>query len=303
MQLRKASRKKAKIRLGLSSVSGGGKTVSALLIAYGMCGDWGKIAVIDTESESADLYANHKLPTGFVIGEFEVCPLSAPHSPERYIEAIKSCEAAGMEVIIVDSITHEWDGRGGCLEIVDQLTQASSHKNSYIAWGKVTPRHQAFIEALLTSKCHIITTVRRKQDYEMSKGSDGKIKVEKAGLKEITREGFEYELTVNLELDHGHHATASKDRTGLFSGKPEFVPSVATGQMIAEWCESGADTSQEIADAITKLSNCATVDELKLFKETLPMYVANDEAFKKAGKDRMNEIIKSQKPAENAPAN
>lgn len=303
MQLRKASRKKAKIRLGLSSVSGGGKTVSALLIAYGMTGDWGKIAVIDTESESADLYANHKLPTGFVIGEFEVCPLSAPHSPERYIEAIKTCESSGIEVIIVDSITHEWDGRGGCLEIVDQLTQASSHKNSYIAWGKVTPRHQAFIEALLTSKCHIITTVRRKQDYEMSKGSDGKIKVEKAGLKEITREGFEYELTVNLELDHGHHATASKDRTGLFSGKPEFVPSVATGQMIAEWCESGADTTQELADAITKLSNCSTVDELKLFKETLPMYVANDEGFKKAGKDRMNEIIKSQKPAENATSN
>jgi hypothetical protein len=302
MLLRKASRKKAKIRLGLSSVSGGGKTVSALLIAYGMTGDWNKIAVIDTESESADLYANHKLPTGFTIGEFEVCPLAAPFTPERYIEAIKACEVAGMEVIIVDSITHEWDGKGGCLEIVDQLTQASSSKNSYISWGKVTPRHQAFIDALLQCKCHIITTVRRKQDYEMSKGSDGKIKVEKAGLKEITREGFEYELTVNLELDHGHHATASKDRTGLFSGKPEFVPSVATGQMIMEWCDSGADPAQEISEAISKLDNCASVDELKLFKETLPLYVSNSEEFKKAGKERMN-LILTPKPATNAAAN
>lgn len=303
MQLRKASRKKAKIRLGLSSVSGGGKTVTALLIAYGMVGDWSKIAVIDTESESADLYANHKLPTGFVIGEFNTCPLSSPFTPERYVEAIKACENAGIEVIIVDSITHEWDGKGGCLEIVDQLTQASTHKNSYIAWGKVTPRHHAFIDALLQSKCHIITTVRRKQDYEMTKGNDGKIKVEKAGLKEITREGFEYELTVNLELDHGHYATASKDRTGLFSGKPEFMPSDETGRMIMEWCESGADTSQEIKDAIIKLANCSSVDELKLFKETLPSYVVNDDAFKKAGRDRMNEIIKSQKQNENAAAN
>lgn len=302
MQLRKASRKKAKIRLGLSSVSGGGKTVSALLIAYGMVGDWSKIAVVDTESESADLYANHTLPNGITIGEFQVCPLSAPFAPERYIEAIRACENAGIEVIIVDSITHEWDGKGGCLEIVDQLTQASTHKNSYIAWGKVTPRHQAFIDALLQSKCHIITTVRRKQDYEMTKGNDGKIKVEKAGLKEITREGFEYELTVNLELDHGHFATASKDRSGLFSGKPEFIPSIETGKLIAEWCESGADTSQEIAETIAKLINCNTVDELKLFKETLPLYVVNDEAFKKSGKDRMNQIIKSQNK-ENVAAN
>lgn len=302
MQLRKASRKKAKIRLGLSAGSGAGKTVSALLIAYGMVGDWDRIAVIDTESESADLYANHKLPTGFIIGEFQVCPLGSPFTPEKYIEAIKACENAGVEVIIIDSITHEWDGKGGCLEIVDQLTQASSHKNSYIAWGKVTPRHQAFIDAILQSKSHIITTVRRKQDYEMTKGNDGKIKVEKAGLKEITREGFEYELTANLELNQGHYATASKDRTGLFSGKPEFIPSVDTGKMIAEWCESGADTSQEIADAIAKLANCSTVDELKLFKETLSLYVVNDDAFKKAGKDRMNQIIQSQNK-ENATAN
>lgn len=303
MQLRKASRKKAKIRLGLSSVSGGGKTVSALLIAYGMVGEWDKIAVIDTESESADLYANHKLPTGFVIGEFQVCPLSAPFTPEQYIAAIKACEGAGAEVIIIDSITHEWDGKGGCLEIVDSLTQSSSHKNSYIAWGKVTPRHQAFIDAILQSKCHIITTVRRKQDYEMSKGSDGKVKVEKAGLKEITREGFEYELTVNLELDHGHNATVSKDRTGLFAGKPEFVPSVTTGLMIIEWCESGADTTAEINEAIAKLANCNTVDELKLFKETVPLYVANSEDFKKAGKERMNQIINANKKPENATAN
>lgn len=260
--------------------------MSALKIAKGLCGDWTKIAMIDTENGSGDLYCH--------LGDYNVLPITAPYTPEKYVEAIEACEKAGMEVIIVDSITHEWDGKGGCLEIVDQLTQASTSKNSYISWGKVTPRHQAFIDKILQSKCHMITTVRRKQDYEMSKGSDGKLKVEKAGLKEITREGFEYELTVNLELDHGHHATASKDRTGLFSGKPEFIPTEATGQMIAEWCENGVDPTQEINEAIAKLANCNSVDDLKLFKETLPLYVSGSDAFKLAGKDRMNVIMKPQ---------
>lgn len=227
MQLRKATRKKAKIRLGLSAVSGGGKTYSALLVAKGICGDWSKVAIIDSENNSADLYAH--------LGDFNVLPISAPFSPEKYIEAIQTCEKAGMEVIIIDSITHEWDGKGGCLEIVESLG------GKYQDWAKVTPRHQAFIDAILQSSCHIITTVRRKQDYEMTKDNSGKVKVEKGGLREITREGFEYELTINLELDIRHNATASKDRTGLFMGKPAFVPNEKTGELIAQWCEQGEE--------------------------------------------------------------
>jgi hypothetical protein len=289
--LRKATRKKAKIRLGLSAVAGGGKTYSGLLIAKGLCGDWSKIAVIDTENGSADLYCH--------LGDYNVLPLQAPYSPEKYIAAIQDCEKAGMEVIMIDSITHEWDGKGGCLEIVDQITQGSTSKNSYIAWGKVTPRHQAFIEAMLTSQCHIITTVRRKQDYEMTKDEKGKLLVEKAGLKEVTRDGWEYELTVNLQLDTSHLAKASKDRTGLFMDKPEFKPTEDTGRMIAEWCEDGIDPKVEIDEAIKKLANCSTIDELKLFKETLSFTVVNDPGFKHAGIERFNQINNSKK-AENA---
>ena len=278
LQLRKATRTKAKIRLGLSAVSGGGKTFSALLIAKGLSGDWSKVALIDTENGSGDLYSH--------LGDYNVLPLTAPFTPEKYTEAIKACESAGMDVIIIDSITHEWDGKGGCLEIAEQITQASSSKNSYTAWGKVTPRHQAFIDSILQSKCHVITTVRRKQDYEMTKDNNGKLKVEKAGLKEVTRESYEYELTANLQLDTAHLATASKDRTGLFMGKPEFTPSEATGEMIAEWCESGIDSNQEIDEAVVKLANCESVEDLKLFKETLPAYVISSDAFIKAGTKR-----------------
>jgi hypothetical protein len=269
MQLRKATRQKAKIRLGLSAVSGGGKTYSAILIAKGLCGDLSKVAIIDTENNSADLYAS--------LGDYNVLPLLAPYSPERYIEAIKTCEKEGMEVIIIDSITHEWDGKGGCLQIQESLG------GKYQDWAKVTPRHQAFIDAILQSSCHVITTVRRKQDYEMSKDSNGKIKVEKAGLKEVTREGFEYELTVNLELDTRHNAVASKDRTGLFMDRPTFTPSEETGKIIKEWCENGEDPQLkyklDLETAIADLKKANTVEELSAVKVKYPD-VIHDAAFK-----------------------
>ncbi|MEI6947219.1 AAA family ATPase [Paraflavisolibacter sp. H34] len=250
MELRKATRKKAKIRLGLSAVSGGGKTFSALLIAKGICGDWSKIAIIDSENSSADLYAH--------LGDFNVLPITAPFPPEKYIEAIKTCEKAGMEVIIVDSISHEWDGKGGCLEIVESLG------GKYQDWAKVTPRHQAFIDAIIQSPAHIITTVRRKQDYEMIKDNNGKVKVEKAGLREVTREGFEYELTINLEMDMSHHALASKDRTGLFMGKPAFMPSEETGRQIAQWCETGEEALNTApgSEWHSRVQKCTTQKEL-----------------------------------------
>jgi hypothetical protein len=144
------------------------------------------------------------------------------------------------------------------LDIVDSLG------GRFQDWAKVTPRHQSFIDAILQSKCHVITTVRRKQDYEIIKDGN-KTKVEKAGLKEQTREGFEYELTVNLELDHRHNATVSKDRTGLFAGKPAFVPDVSTGKLIYEWCESGATPAP-----LSKLAHPAmTTPQLKKAMERI----------------------------------
>lgn len=278
--LRKATRKKAKIRLGLSAVAGGGKTYSAILIAKGLCGDLSKVAVIDTENNSADLYAH--------LGDYNVLPLSAPFTPEKYVAAIKECEAAGMEVIVIDSITHEWDGIGGILEISNSMTG-----NSYTNWAKITPRHNAFINAILQSTCHIITTVRRKQDYEMTTNSNGKVVPVKIGLKEVTREGFEYELTANLEIDTAHMATASKDRTGLFMGKPSFIPSEETGEIIAEWCESGAEPDETpLQIAIGNVRLCKTVEDLKTLKASLQEEIVKDEAFHSAALSRYNQLNK-----------
>lgn len=236
LQLRKAERRKAKLKIGVTAPSGAGKTFSSLLLAAGLIqDDWSKIAVIDTENGSGDLYADSK-----EMGPYNVITLEAPFTPERYIEAIKACEAAGMRVIIIDSATHEWDGKGGCLEIQEQLG------GRYQDWAKVTPRHRKFLEAILQSPCDIITTTRRKQDYDMTKGSDGRVRVEKVGLKEVQREGFEYELTLNFEIASNHLAKASKDRTGLFADKPEFMISKNTGKILRDWAASGSESLEEV---------------------------------------------------------
>ena len=247
MKLQKAQRHQVKLRIGLSGPSGFGKTYSALLLAYGITNDWNKIALIDTENKSASLYSH--------LGDFNVLSLEEPYAPERYLEAIKLCENSDIELIIIDSISHEWQGKGGCLEIHEQLG------GRFQDWARVTPRHNAFIDAIILSKCHLITTSRSKVDYSLDKDGNGKTKVMKLGTKAITREGFEYELTVNFEfLNDKHLVQASKDRTELFSGKPEFIINSSTGKKLIDWCNQGISLDKIKAE----IENCESSDNLKL---------------------------------------
>lgn len=255
MNLQKAQRQQVKLRVGLSGPSGYGKTYSALLLAYGITENWDKIAIIDTENNSASLYSH--------LGDFNVLPLKEPFTPERYIQAIQVCEKSGIEVLIIDSISHEWSGKGGCLEIHEQLG------GRFNDWGKVTPRHNSFLDAIIQSKIHIITTSRRKVDYSLDQDSNGKTKVMKLGTKEIQREGYEYELTVNFEfLNDKHLVNASKDRTGLFVGKPEFIISSNTGKLLKDWCNQGI--SLEAVKA--KIDDCSTEEELKAVYSAYPQF-------------------------------
>ncbi len=233
IQIRKAARKKAKLRIGLSGPSGSGKTLSALLMAKGITGQkMDKVTIIDTENGSADLYSH--------IGDYNVIPITAPYTPEKYIEALDACEKAGMELVIIDSVSHEWDGKGGLLESNELIAQNKFKGNSWAAWSVTTPRHQKFIESITGSQMHIITTARSKTDTIQTEDK----KIKKVGLKDIQREGFEYELTLNLNLDReGHYAIASKDRTGIFSDTDPFVVTEKTGETLREWAESGAETN------------------------------------------------------------
>lgn len=233
IQIRKAARQKAKLRVGMSGPSGSGKTLSSLYLAKGIVqGHLEKVTVIDTENGSADLYSH--------IGDYNVISITAPYTPEKYIEAIEACEKSGMELVIIDSVSHEWDGKGGLLEANELLGQTKFKGNTWAAWSVTTPRHQKFIEAIVGSKMHIITTARSKTDTIQTEDK----KIKKVGLKEIQREGFEYELTLNFNLDREkHYAVASKDRTGIFSEIDPFIIDEDTGKKLLEWAEAGVDTS------------------------------------------------------------
>ena len=292
MKLQKAQRHQVKLRIGLSGPSGFGKTYSALLMAYGITNDWNKIALIDTENKSASLYSH--------LGDFNVLSLDEPFSPERYLEAIKLCEDSDIELIIIDSISHEWQGKGGCLEIHEQLG------GTFNMWSKVTPRHNSFIDAIILSKCHIISTIRSKVDYSLDKDSNGKTKVMKLGVKEITREGFLYEMTTHFEfLNDNHLVNASKDRTGLFMGKPEFIINSSTGKKLIEWCNQGISIDKIKGE----INACETADALKqvygkypnLSKELYPIVVARKEAIDNVSAQLIydEEIINNLNPQEN----
>jgi hypothetical protein len=230
MEFRKAERKQAKLRLGITGASGGGKTHSALLIAKGI---GGSIALIDTEHGSGSLEVGKP-----GIPEYDTLELDPPFTPQRYIEAIRAGESASYNVIIVDSLSHEWQGEGGALDMHDRATAASKSGNSYTAWKEVTPQHDKLVNAILQSKCHIIATMRTKQDYVQVEENNKKA-VKKLGMAPVQREGMDYEFTVVLDLSQEHVATATKDRTSLFDGQ-HFTPSEETGKQLLEWLNKGA---------------------------------------------------------------
>lgn len=273
---RKAQRKQAKLKIGLSAPSGAGKTYSALLMAYGMCGDWEKIAVIDTENNSAELYSH--------LGGYSVCPITPPFTPKKYIAAINEAVEAGFKVLIIDSLSHAWSGEGGLLEMKDKATKASNSGNSFTAWRDVTPEHNRLVDAILQSDIDVIVTTRAKSEYVIT-DDNGKKNIKKVGLSPIFRDGLEYEMTVFFDISQEHIATASKDRTGLFDG--QFIkPTIETGKALVEWRNGGAEQKgkpkseplqeQDDEDPFPpesyKCAVCGKVISKKLFEQSLKKY-------------------------------
>ena len=276
MQLKKATRKQVKLRLNISAPSGAGKTYSALRMAKGLVNDWDKVAVIDTENGSASLYSH--------LGDFNTIDLTPPFTPEKYIEAINTCVNAGMEAIIIDSSTHEW----ACLiEENELLAQSKFRGNTWSAWSQTTPRHDKFINAVLHCPVHVITCTRSKMETVM--GDDKKVK--KVGMKDVQREGWEYELTISLNIDRDTHlAIPSKDRTNLFEGKNPFLITEETGKEIANWCNSGVS---ELQMGLNEMEIVADIESLKTIWSKYKSLQTNSQfvAMKDKRKTEIEKII------------
>lgn len=248
LQLRQAQRKKAYLKLGISAPSGGGKTLGALLIAYGLMKEkypdkdddfrWSKIAIIDTENGSGELYQGMYIEScNTQIGIYNALTLDPPYEAQKYINAIEVCEDAEMEVCIIDSSTHLWSGEGGLLDQQSSISKRTN--NSWTAWRDITPMHQHFVEKMLHTPMHIIATMRAKQEYVQDKDQNGKTTVKKLGLEPEQRKGMEYEFTTFFEISEDHTAFGSKDRTNTFDQK-SFKITPLTGEMMMRWLEGGS---------------------------------------------------------------
>jgi hypothetical protein len=266
VQIRKARRSATKLRLLLTGPSGAGKTFGALLVAKGLGSQ--RTIVIDTEQGSSDLYDR--------LHDFDVIDVAPPFTPEAYIEAIDAAEAAGADCIVIDSISHEWNGKGGCLELVDEIARAKFKGNTWSAWSELTPRHRAFIDRMLRSSAHIIATGRAKTETAQV-DDHGRKKVVKLGMKLESRDGAEYEFTTVLDIVHdGHFAVASKDRTGIFGGDPKPI-GVETGKAFAEWLAGGTPTvtppSEKYLQAGDYIAKAATDADLRKATKAIDGYV------------------------------
>ena len=235
---RKAEKKKAKLRLAITGVAGSGKTYGALKVAQGL---GGKIAMIDTENGSGDLYSDKF--------DYDVCSITAPYTVQKYLQAIHEAEQAKYDVLIIDSLSHVWAGEGGLLDLQGKITDSSRSGNSWAAWRQITPQHKRLIEMILSSKCHIIATMRSKTEYIQVENDKGKNEVKKIGLAPIQREGVDYEFTTVFDLAINHFASVSKDRTGIFDGQI-FQLSEETGEKLKEWLDNGV----EVFDVQNQLS-------------------------------------------------
>jgi hypothetical protein len=232
---KKAVRSQARLRLAIAGPSGSGKTYTALAIASELAG--GKpIAVVDTESGSASLYAGNF--------DFDVAEMHAPFHPIKYKKAIEEAAAAGYGCVILDSLSHGWEGTGGLLDVVDEKTKASQSKNAFsVGWKDATPIHNELIEAIVTAPIHVIATMRSKTDYVLEQGKAPK----KVGMKAIQREGIEYEFTIVLQMTLDNDGIVEKTRCSALAGKVYHKPGKEIATVINAWLNEGApDAAQAI---------------------------------------------------------
>ena len=219
----KATRKQIKLKLAITGAAGSGKTYSALRLAHGL---GQKVALIDTENGSASLYSDKF--------NFDTLDMKPPYTHEKFIAAITDAEAAGYDVLVIDSASHFWEG------ILDYKSKLDARGgNSYTNWNDAGQKFKGILDSVLQSKLHVICCMRSKMDYVQEKDDRGKTTIRKVGLAPIMRDNISYEFTTVWDVDQAHQAQSNKDRTGLFGDTVEQITE-AHGKRLLKWLEGGA---------------------------------------------------------------
>lgn len=229
----KATKKSARLRMALIGVAGAGKTYTALSIAKNL-GE--RVAVIDTERGSASKYSSEF--------EFDVLELDS-YSPKTYMEAIEAAEEAGYDVLIIDSLSHAWAGKNGALEMVDRGAKRSQSGNNFGAWRDVTPLHNAMVDTIISSRLHIIATMRAKTEYVQERDpKSGKTTVRKVGMAPVQRDGLEYEFDVVADLDPDNNLIVGKTRCPQLSGVVVNKAGREIARTLKNWLTDGTPVEQ-----------------------------------------------------------
>ena len=232
MSFNKATKFDSKLRMALIGPAGSGKTFTALSVATGLImnttgvqGDHNRIAVLDSEHGSASKYAD--------IFEFDVMEPET-FSPQVYIDAIQDAERAGYGVIILDSLSHAWAGKGGALEMVDAAARRAKG-NKYMAWGEVTPLQQNMVDTILSANIHVIGTIRSKMEYTQDVDAEGRKVVRKLGMQPVQRDQLEYEFDLIGDMDNENTMTVTKSRIPALTGAVIRKPARQLAEMLLVW--------------------------------------------------------------------
>lgn len=240
---RPATRRQLKLRMALDGPSGAGKTYTALRLAFALAPNR-RIAVIGTEGsesdDAAEKYVGEADPDHpGQTWQFDLMHLTS-FSPSEYAAAIEEAGRRSYELVIVDSLSHAWEGKDGALDLKDR-----KGGNSFTAWKDITPMHRRMIDSILNSPCHVIATMRSKTEYVLEKNDQGKDVPRKVGTAPIQRSGMEYEFDVYGSLDWSHIMTVTKTRCRAIDGQIVAKPGAAFMQPIIAWLQTGVQEVRE----------------------------------------------------------
>lgn len=270
LNIRKAQRAGARLVIGISGISGSGKTYTALQLAWGLAGgDANKVGLLDTENRRGSLYADILKGTDGTVHQFLIGDLDAPFSPQRYIDAILEFQAAGVEVLVIDSVSHEWNGLGGVLSMV------SKYEKSVTAWKNVKPEHQRFMNTMLQSDMHIIVCIRATNKVDWKDPKNPKT----LGIMPVQQEEFMFEMTASMMMwDGGKSREVMKcpaDLVPIFGEAGAVAEGYLTarnGYALRQWVDGGVSLNPKLENARNTLRTTAEqgVEALQAAWKALP---------------------------------
>jgi hypothetical protein len=248
----KATRQKSRLRMTIDGPAGSGKTYTALRFAHALA-NGGRIAYIDTERGSASKYVG-EAPDG-IPWNFDVVELSV-FSPEKYTEAILAAGRMGYSVLVIDSLSHAWEGVGGALEIKQRVGE------SWSAWRHVTPIHHRMVDAILQAPMHVITTMRSRMEYVQENDQNGKVVIRRVGLAPIQRPGMEYEFDLVCDIDWSHIMSVSKSRCPAVADMTVEKPGPEFIYPLIAWLGLGSERVQQSEPVKMQQAPAITLDDL-----------------------------------------